>query len=137
MVDTKYLAVQSVELSAETTGVYEFVYNTKTNQVTVLPVTSNSADYALVGSNIGFKFDKTTTANVITKTVNLKAGTYTFGVSNDNGASYIGRPQTYTDSISNALCGNGWGLVTLKITKAGNYKFTFNTKTNAISVAAV
>jgi hypothetical protein len=126
-----------VEFTVKNTGVYEFIYNKGTNYVTVLPVTSNDSDYAVFGSGIGFNFEKTTLANAVSKTVNLKPGTYTFAVTGNDGASFIGRKNTYTDSMSNTACGKGWGFITFKVTKAGNYKFIFNTKNNYLQIAAV
>jgi hypothetical protein len=126
-----------VEFTVEKTGVYEFIYNKGTNYVTVLPVSSNDSDYAVFGTGIGFNFEKTSLANAVSKTVNLKAGTYTFAVTGNDGASFIGRKNTYTDAMANTACGKGWGFITFNVTKTGNYKFIFNTKNNYLQIAAV
>ena len=81
-------------------------------------------------------FEKTTDANVVTRTLSLAAGTYTFKVK--EGSSWLGNGGTINNTTTTTSSG-GWvmsasdGDCTL-IATGGLYTFNFNTSTNKLIV---
>ena len=117
-------------------GMIEISYNKKTNNVTVVGVTGAASDYTVVASNLAIKLDTTDNAKLVSKTVKLEAGTYNFAVTGDNGATYYGRTNAYTDSFDAKMVGNGWGWIAFTAT-GGTYTFTYNTAAKTVAVAKV
>ena len=81
-------------------------------------------------------FEKTSDANVVTRTLELNAGTYTFKVI--EGSTWLGNGGTIIDTTTTSSSG-GWvmssseGDCTLEAT-GGSYTFNFDTSTNKLIV---
>jgi hypothetical protein len=122
----------------ETTGgSYTFTFNSKNNYLEVVCDNTTSTEfstYKLRGS-INSAFTKTDDENIIKSTVELPAGSYKFVVTDDATGITYGRSASYNNTIENALCGNNWGYVNFTAETTGIYEFTYNTKTNRVSVA--
>ncbi|MEE1218975.1 MAG: hypothetical protein U0L20_03530 [Ruminococcus sp.] len=121
----------------ETTGGrYTFTFNSKNNYLSVTCDNSYAesfSTYKLRGS-VNAVLTKTDNENIIKNTVVLPAGSYKFVVTDDaTGISY-GRHASYDATIENALCGNNWGYINFTAQATGTYEFTYNTKTNRITV---
>ena len=103
-------------------------------------VTPDYADVYLPGSFNSWDqsdaFIKTADTNIVTRTLNLTAGTYTFKVI--EGSTWLGNDGTIDDTTTKTSNG-GWemtsgaGNCTLVAT-GGTYTFNFNTSTNKLNV---
>ena len=113
-------------------GTFEFTYDTASNYLTILPKKADDSGYSIIGTNIAAVLKKTSDANVVSGTATLAAGAYKFKVSNGS-ASYFGRKAECTDTLDSALFGSGWDWFTLNAT-GGTYTFTYNTKTNRLTI---
>ncbi len=121
------------KLSVTKTGTFEFIYDTATKYMMVVPKSANASDYNVTG-DLALNLAKTDDENVVESVVKLDKGSYSFKIANSTAT--FGRKATYTDSITNAQFGTGWDSCTLVAT-GGTYKFTYNTKTNKLTVAMV
>ncbi|MGN0453969.1 MAG: hypothetical protein ACI4G1_02195 [Ruminococcus sp.] len=119
------------KLNVTKASTFEFTYDTNNKYMTVLPKSANDSDYIVMGDGFAMVLKNTDTANVVEETVTLAEGTYTFKIYNDT-VSY-GRKATYTDTISKAMFGKGWDSCTLNAT-GGTYTFSYNTKSNTLTV---
>ena len=122
------------KLNVTKAGTFEFTYDTNNKYMTVLPKSANDSDYIVMGDGFAMVLKNTDTANVVEETVTLSEGTYAFKIFNDT-VSY-GRKATYTDTISKAMFGKGWDSCTLNAT-GGTYTFSYNTKSNTLTVTKV
>lgn len=103
-------------------------------------ILAETANVYLPGSFNGWDqkdaFVKTNDANVVTRTMELAAGTYTFKVMEDS--TWLGNSGVINDTTATSSTG-GWemttgaGDCTLKAT-GGTYTFNFNTSTNKLIV---
>ncbi|MEE0913777.1 MAG: leucine-rich repeat protein [Ruminococcus sp.] len=115
-----------------TGGEYTFTFDPATDKLTVTHKKVTADSVKLTG-DIDLTLAKSASdANVFTATADIEAGTYQFKI-NADGTEY-GCGSTFTGEMNNVLYSKDWKKATTFITDGGKYTFTFNMKTNKLSV---
>ena len=116
-----------------TGGTYTFSYDIDANKLTIAYVPAG-AECGMVG-DLTFAFEKTSTANVYSTTMDVKAGTYQIKMSNFG--TMCGGQFNVTDSTKGIILNPKFSkYATFKAT-GGTYTFTYDVSKNVLTIAKI